>query len=105
MRDTKSPGSERCTNPLSCSADDNVSAVIIEEPQLVERMLAEGGRRDCDRCFHPGQKITGMVFFWATPPRILVHLGRSDWALCRACLQSLKRAGIQQPVGNSPWEN
>jgi hypothetical protein len=75
--------------------DDNgfVRAIVVEEPETVRRMLEERESETCDRCREPRGRIEGIAFFRPMSPSLLKRMGRSDWALCSSCLNSLKKHG------------
>ena len=78
------------------STDDNdgiVRAMIVEEAGLVRSMLQESVNEVCDRCLDPFRAIEGIVVFYPVSARQLMHLGKSEWALCDVCLSSLKEMG------------
>jgi hypothetical protein len=101
MSDTKLPWSDPFSSDLADDSDGTVRAIIVEDPCLVGAMLGERETRECDRCVDPNAAIAGMVFFWPTPPRTLVRLGKSEWALCCGCLRSLKLHGVAQFTGDT----
>ncbi len=68
-------------------------ALILDEADLI-REIAES--RTCNRCCDPSRSVAGLVIF-PTTSQSGFTLSSIDWALCPACLSSLKGHG--QRVG------
>lgn len=80
-------------NRLSDSTERIVRAIVVEDASLVRRLVEESASEICDRCLDPRRAIAGIVVFRANSLDVLIRLGSDDWALCLACLNSLKEYG------------
>lgn len=83
--------------------DSTVRAIMVEDPDTVQGMIAERAGKICDRCFDPNRTVAGIVFFMDAPSEVLAHLRRNDWALCTNCLDALKQRGAQALTPKRDW--
>jgi hypothetical protein len=96
MNSTNSDDFFRRANGSAADKSGDLKAIVVEEPDLVRRMLEESGSSICNRCHDPRRSVVGIAFFRSHLPNLLRHLGRSDWALCSTCLNSLKEHGYPE---------
>ena len=96
MNSTNSDDFSRRAKGSAADKSGDVKAIVVEEPDLVRRMLEESGSSICYRCRDPRRRVVGIAFFRSHSPNMLRRLGRSDWALCSTCLRSLKEHGYPE---------